>query len=263
MEVIIKSDYDAVCDEATSIIHAAWKKKPNLVLGLATGSTPLGVYTRLIELYKKSKMDFSQVQTFNLDEYLGLDEDHPRSYAYYMDTNLFSQINIPRRQIHRLSGRPKDIDAHCHDYEHRIREVGGIDIQILGIGRNGHIGFNEPTSSLSSRTRVKTLMKETVEDNARCFAEGEVVPRFVLTMGIGTLMEAKQIVLMSYGVKKQEAIRATVEGPVTATVPGSALQLHPDVRLIVDEESSGLLSKREYYRYVYENKERVKDYIRQ
>lgn len=261
MEVIIKSNYEAICDEATSIIHEAWKKKPDLILGLATGSTPLGVYARLIELYRKSKMDFSKMQTFNLDEYLGLKEDHPRSYAFYMDSRFFSHINMPRRQIHRLSGKPKDIEAHCLDYENLIKEVGGIDIQILGIGRNGHIGFNEPTSSLSSRTRVKTLMKETVEDNARCFDEGEMVPRFVLTMGIGTLMEARQIVLMSSGVKKQEAIRLTVEGPVTATVPGSALQLHPDVKLIVDEESSALLSKREYYRYVYENKERVRDFI--
>ncbi len=261
MEVIIKSNYDAICDEATSILHEAWKKKPGLVLGLATGSTPLGVYSRLIKLFRQGKMDFSQIQTFNLDEYLGLEEDHPRSYAFYMDSNFFSHINIPRENIHRLSGRPKEIEAHCHDYEKLIRKVGGIDIQILGIGRNGHIGFNEPTSSLSSRTRVKTLMKETVEDNARCFAEDEMVPRFVLTMGIGTLMEAKHIVLMSSGIKKQEAIRLTVEGPVTASVPGSVLQLHPDVKLIVDEESSGLLSKREYYRYVYANKEHVRDFL--
>jgi glucosamine-6-phosphate deaminase len=261
MEVIIKPDYDAICDEAASIIYEGWMKKNDCVLGLATGSTPLGVYSRLIELYRSGRMDFFRIRTFNLDEYLGLEEDHPQSYAFYMDTHLFSHVNIKRENIHRLKGRPRDIEAHCREYEKAIRDVGGIDIQLLGIGRNGHIGFNEPTSSLASRTRVKTLARETVEDNAGNFAEGGVVPRFVLTMGIGTLMEARLIVLNSSGKKKQEAIRATVEGPVTALVPGSVLQLHPDVKLILDEESSALLSQREYYTYVYRNKGRVNDFL--
>jgi glucosamine-6-phosphate deaminase len=263
MEVIIKPDYDSICDEAASIIHEGWKKKNNLVLGLATGSTPLGVYARLIKFHRAGTMDFSRVITFNLDEYLGLAENHPQSYACYMDTHLFSHVNIKRENIHRLNGRPGDIEAHCREYEEAIRSAGGIDIQLLGIGRNGHIGFNEPTSSLASRTRVKTLARETVEDNAANFAHGEVVPRFVLTMGIGTLMEARLIVLNSSGAKKQGAIRATVEGPVTSLVPGSALQLHPDVKLILDEESSKLLSRREYYTYVYENKGRVRDFLAQ
>ncbi|MDQ7823295.1 MAG: glucosamine-6-phosphate deaminase [Candidatus Eremiobacteraeota bacterium] len=261
MEVIIKADYDAICDEAAGIVLEEWKKKPGLVLGCATGSTPLGVYGRLIEFYRKGEMDFSHVRTFNLDEYIGLEESHPQSYAFYMDTNLFSQVNIKRENIHRLKGKPRDIDGHCREYEEAIRRAGGIDVQLLGIGRNGHVGFNEPTSSLRSRTRVKTLTEATVQDNARCFLEGEMVPRFVLTMGIGTLMEARLIVLMSSGVKKQDAIRATVEGPVTASVPGSVLQLHPSVKLIVDEESSALLAQKEYYRYVYEHKGRVGEYL--
>ena len=261
MEVIIKGDYDAICDEVTALIFGAWKKKPDLVLGLATGNSPLGVYRRLIELNHRHEMDFSQVRTFNLDEYLGLQEDHPQSYAYYMDNNLFSHINIRRENVHRLKGKPKDIDAHCLEYENAIREAGGIDIQLLGIGRNGHIGFNEPCSSLSSRTRVKTLTRETVEDNAPLFGREEQIPRFVLTMGIGTLMEAREIVLMASGLKKRDAIHLMVEGPVTALVPASALQLHPFVKIVVDEESSGLLSQREYYKYVYENKGRVTDFL--
>lgn len=261
MEIIIKPDYDSICDEAASIIFNEWKRKNDLVLGLATGSTPLGVYSRLIELYKNKKMDFSKIRTFNLDEYLGLEENHPMSYAYYMDNHLFSHVNIRRENIRRLSGKPKNIEIHCNEYEEAIKNSGGIDVQLLGIGRNGHIGFNEPTSSLVSRTRVKTLAHETVEDNARCFAEGETVPRFVLTMGIGTLMEARLIILNSSGKSKQDAIRATVEGPVTSMVPGSALQLHPNVKLILDEDSSSLLSKKDYYRYVYENKGRVNDFL--
>jgi glucosamine-6-phosphate deaminase len=261
MEIIIKSDYETICDEAVSAIHRALKKKKNLVLGMATGNTPLGVYRRLIELYKKGEMDFSEVRTFNLDEYLGLREDHPRSYAWYMDTNLFNHINIKRENVHRLKGKPADIETHCQEYEDQIKEVGGIDIQLLGIGRNGHIGFNEPTSSLSSRTRVKTLTPQTVDDNKSCFGEGEIVPRFVLTMGIGTVMEAKQIMLLASGESKSQAILITVEGPVTASVPASVLQLHPSVKLIVDDDSARLLAEKEYYRYVYKNKGNVNDFI--
>lgn len=181
MEVIIKANYDEVCQEAAQIIIEQWKKKKDLALGLATGSTSLGVYARLIAAYKNKEIEFSKVRTFNLDEYLGLTEDNPQSYAHFMDKNLFGHINIKRTNIHRLKGKPRDIEEHCRDYEEAIRRAGGIDVQLLGIGRNGHIGFNEPCSSLSSRTRAKTLTRETVADNARFFAKEEVVPRFVLT----------------------------------------------------------------------------------
>jgi glucosamine-6-phosphate deaminase len=261
MEVIIKSDYESICEEACSIIQEEWEKKRDLVLGLATGDTPLGVYRRLILKYQKGEMDFSEIRTFNLDEYLGLEENNPRSYACYMDHNLFSHINVRKENIHRLKGNPHDIDEHCRSYEEAMRSCGGIDIQLLGIGRNGHIGFNEPCSSLSSRTRVKTLTKETIDDNTRTFPPGERVPHFVLTMGIGTVMEARLILLLASGTAKSRALYLTVEGPVTASVPGSILQLHPNVKLIVDEESSSLLTRRDYYKFVYENKWRVRDFI--
>ncbi len=261
MEIIIKQDYEQICEEAIKIIHQAWKKKNNLVLGLPTGKTPLGVYRRLIELNKKEEIDFSQVITFSLDEYLGLEENHPQSFAYYMEKNLFQHININKENIYRLSGNPENIDEHCKAYEEKINSFGGIDLQILGIGRNGHIGFNEPSSSLSSRTRVKTLTLETIEANSRLFQDEKEVPRFCLTLGIGTIMEAKMIVLLALGKNKGEAIFKCVEGPITASVPASILQLHPQAKIIIDQEAASLLSRKDYYQWVYKNKERVDDFI--
>lgn len=262
MEVIIATDYEKICEAASSIIHQAWKKKNNLVLGLATGSSPLGVYKKLRELYNRGEIDFSQVIAFTLDEYLGLEETHPQSFAYYMRRNFYEHINIKKGNIFRLEGKPENIETLCQEYEERIQSFGGIDIQILGIGRNGHIGFNEPSSSLSSRTRVKTLSQETVKDNARFFKRGEDVPRFCLTMGIGTVMEAKMIILLASGKNKSEAISKSIEGPVTASVPASILQLHPQAKIIVDEDASSFLTRIEYYKWVYKNKERVKDFLK-
>jgi len=261
VDVIIKADYEEVCREATRIILEEWHKKPDLVLGLATGSTSLGVYARLIEAYQDKAIDFSRVRTFNLDEYLGLDEAHPHSYAHFMDQNLFAHINIDRANVHRLQGKPCDVEAHCADYEAQIKQAGGIDIQLLGIGRNGHIGFNEPGSSLTSRTRAMTLTRETVSDNARFAGPGESVPRFVLTMGIGTIMEARLILLLAYGSNKSDAILRAVEGPVTASLPGSALQLHPRTTIIADEDAARLLSRKEYYRWAYENRDRMTEFL--
>ncbi len=262
MDVIIMANYDEVCREAARLIVEEWKVKHDLVLGLATGSTSLGVYARLIEAYKNGEIDFSDVRTFNLDEYLGLPEDHPHSYAYFMDQNFFRQINARRSNIHRLPGKPRDIAAACKHYEDEIRRAGGIDVQILGIGRNGHIGFNEPGSSLSSRTRAMTLTRETVADNARFFSKGESVPRFVLTLGVGTIMDARRVLLLAYGTNKSEAIFRSVEGPVTSTVPASALQLHPQTTLIVDEDAARHLTKAEYYRWVYQNRDKLMDYLK-
>jgi len=234
MEVIIKSNYDEICQEAARIILEEWQKKRNLALGLATGATPLGVYKKIIELHQKGEIDFTEVVTFSLDEYLGLEKDHSQSFAFYMEENLFKHINIRKDNT----------------------------VQILGIGRNGHIGFNEPGSSLSSRTRVKTLVEETVKDNARFFKSEEEVPRFCLTMGIGTVMEAKMIILLASGKNKSDAIFKSVEGPVTASIPASVLQLHPRVKILVDEEAGSLLSRRDYYKWVFKNKDRVKDYLK-
>jgi glucosamine-6-phosphate deaminase len=254
MDVIIKKNYEEICDEAVQIIHESWEKKKNLVLGFATGRTPLGVYQRLIELNKKEEMDFLRIITFNLDEYLGLDESHPQSFAYYMDKNLLRHVNIRRENIFRLNGKPHDIEKHCQEYEEKIRAVGGIDLQLLGVGRNGHIGFNEPGSSLTSRTRVKALTQNTIEANASLFKRKEAVPRHCLTIGIGTILDAKQILLLASGKEKCYAIKGCVEGPITASVPASALQLHPQTKIIVDEEAAWLLDRKDYYKWDYENK---------
>lgn len=262
MEIIIKENYDQICEEAVKIIHQKWQKKKNLVLGLPTGKTPLGVYSKLIELYQTGAMDFSLVVTFNLDEYLGLDADHPQSFAYYMEKNFFHGVNIRRENTFRLEGKPENIEQHCQEYEEKIRAAGGIDIQLLGIGINGHIGFNEPSSSLASRTRVKTLTRETIEANAPFFEKKEDIPRFCLTMGIGTIMEAKMILLLASGKEKNEAIARTIEGPLTASVPASILQLHPEAKIIIDEEAASLLERKDYYRWVYEHKEKVNAYLK-
>jgi len=261
MEVIITSSYDEICEKAARIIQQEWQKKNNLVLGLATGETPLGVYKKIIEMNQRKEIDFSSIIAFSLDEYLGLEEDHPQSFASYMKENFLKHINIKMENIFRLEGKPPDIETHCQEYEEKIKSYGGIDIQILGIGRNGHIGFNEPGSSLSSRTRVKTLAEETIRDNARFFTDEQEVPRFCLTMGIGTVMEAKIIILLASGKGKSDAIKSCVEGAVTASVPASALQLHPRVKILVDEEAGSLLTQKKYYKWVFKNKGRVKDYL--
>ncbi len=257
MEIIIKPDYQAVCEEASAIILRAWKKKPNLVLGLATGKTPLGLYERLISLHKSGQMDFAEVITFNLDEYFGLGESHPQSFAHYMDSHLFKHINMRPENIHRLHSRPEDIEEHCRAYERKIRSVGGIDIQILGIGKNGHIGFNEPSSSLTSRTRLKALTRETVEAAASLFENQEEVPRFCLTMGIGTILESKTILLLASGEDKADIIARAIEGPLTAFVPASVLQLHPQAKCILDEQAASRLVLKDYYRWAYETKSSI------
>ncbi len=257
MEVIIKPDYDRVCAEAAVLIRDAWKRKPNLVLGLATGKTPLGLYRELIELHIKGKMDFSSVSAFNLDEYLGLGETHPQSFAHYMDEHFLRHVNIREENIHHLDGRPGDIEEHCRAYEEKIRSSGGIDVQILGIGKNGHIAFNEPGSALSSRTRLKILTRETVEANRSFFEREQDVPRFCLTMGIGTILETKMVLLLASGADKAEIVARAVEGPVTASMPASALQLHPRAKFVIDEAAASALANGPYYRWAYENKDRA------
>ncbi len=262
MEIIIKNDYDEICSEVSQIIIQEWQRKNNMVLGLATGRTPLGVYAKLIDSNKKGEIDFSSIKAFSLDEYLGLNEDHPQSFAYYMNKNLYSQINIKKENIHGLYGLLEDIDEQCRQYEILIESVGGIDVQILGIGSNGHIGFNEPSSSLASRTRVKTLTEETIEVNKRFFEGKDKMPCYCLTMGIGTIMEAKTILLLAFGNNKEDAVAKSVEGPVTAMVPASALQLHPNVKIILDEAAASRLTRKDYYRWVYNNKKGVEKYAK-
>ncbi len=250
MEVIIQPDVTAASQLAARMVARQLREKPNSVLGLPTGSTPLLLYRELVAL----KLDWRRVTTFNLDEYVGLGPDHPQSYARFMWENLFRQVNILRKNVHIPDGLAKDIPKFCTRYERQIRQVGGIDLQVLGIGTDGHIGFNEPSSSLASRTRIKTLTAETRRDNARFFGREEDVPHHVITMGIGTIMEARQVLLLAFGENKAAAVAAAVEGPITAMCPASILQMHPVAKIVVDEAAAGRLQKTDYYRWVFAQK---------
>lgn len=248
MRVIVELNRDKVAVRAAEFVARLIRRNPRCVLGLATGSTPLGMYRELIRMHVEEGLDFSRVITFNLDEYVGLGPNHSQSYRHFMQTNLFDHINVDVRNTNVPDGRALDFEAYCEQYEKMIVEAGGIDLQVLGIGGDGHIAFNEPGSSLGSRTRLKTLTEETVRDNARFFTSAEEVPRLAITMGVGTILESRQCLLLACGESKTRAIRDTIEGPVTAQVTASALQLHRDVIAVVDEEAARLLERREYYR---------------
>lgn len=253
MLVILKRDNEEVNEQAAQLIAGAIKKNPALTLGLATGGTMVGLYKNLVRLHQVGSLDFSQVTTFNLDEYLGLSSAHPQSFHYFMQENFFRHVNVPPRNIHIPDGSIRgDYDAYCASYEQSIRAAGGIDLQLLGIGRNGHIGFNEPTSSLASRTRLKVLSRETLDDNAKSFAPGEEGPRCAITMGIGTILEARKILLLATGAPKATAIAKSIEGPITCAVSASALQMHPDVTFLLDDPAAAQLTQRDYYNRVME-----------
>ena len=254
MEIIIKDTYEEMSRAAALEVARTLNAKPNAVLGLATGSTPLGLYKELVRMHKDDGLDFSQVTTFNLDEYVGLKQNHEQSYHYFMHENLFKHINIPRESIHIPSGTTDNYQAFCSWYEQRIRECGGIDLQVLGIGSDGHIAFNEPTSSLGSRTRIKTLAKQTIDDNARFFTKpGEKVPIYAITMGVGTILEARRIMLLANKESKAGAVAAAIEGPVTSMITASALQLHQDVLFFLDRAAAGSLTMIEYYDWIQSN----------
>jgi glucosamine-6-phosphate deaminase len=250
MRVIVEKDKDGVSRRAAQFVANLVRRRPTCVLGLATGSTPLGLYAELIRMHREEGLDFSRVVTFNLDEYVGLSGSHPQSYRHFMQQSLFDHINIDPRDTHVPDGRALDFENYCEQYERMIAEEGGIDLQVLGIGSDGHIAFNEPGSSLGSRTRLKTLTEETVRDNARFFGSENEVPRLAITMGVGTILESRQCLLLAAGDSKARAIRDTIEGPITAQVTASALQLHRDVIAVLDEEAARLLERRDYYREV-------------
>ena len=249
MRVILCDSPERSADLVAGRILAALRQKPELVLGLATGSTPIGVYQRLVDA-KRQGADFSRVRTFNLDEYLGLPADHPQSYRFFMRTHLFDELGVPEDNIHFPPTEGKDLVRRCAAFEQAIVDAGGIDIQLLGIGRNGHIGFNEPTSSLASRTRLKTLTERTLRDNARFYGPGERQPDVAATMGIATILEARSILLQSFGKAKAKAVHAAVEGPISSFWPASILQHHADTTFFVDEGAASLLTMRDYYRRV-------------
>ena len=247
MRVIIQPDAETAGRRAARFVADLVRRKPDCVLGLATGSTPLGVYRELIRLHRDERLDFSRVTTFNLDEYVGLGSTHPQSYRFFMQQNLFDHLNIRPERTNVPDGRALDFELHCRQYEQKIKDAGGIDLQVLGLGSDGHIAFNEPGSSLGSRTRLKTLASETIRDNARFFGGEDKVPRLAITMGVGTILESRRCLLLAFGAHKAEAMRATVEGPITAQVTASALQLHREVVGVFDEPAAGLLARRSYY----------------
>ena len=254
MEVMIEPFYEQMSRAAAQEVVNIVNTKPNAVLGMATGSTPLGLYQELVRLHKEESLDFSQVTTFNLDEYVGLPVDHMQSYHFFMYENFFKHVNISQQNIYIPSGTTSNYQAFCQWYEQRILDCGGIDLQILGIGSDGHIAFNEPTSSLSSRTRLKTLTKPTIDDNARFFEKREDVPVYAITMGVGTILEAKKIILLANGKNKADAIANAIEGPVTSMVTASALQLHSSTRVYLDGDAAGSLKMREYYEWIQTHK---------
>jgi glucosamine-6-phosphate deaminase len=254
MEVIICSSYDELSKRAADAVAAVIRKKPNAVIGLATGSSPLGLYRELIRMHKQEGLDFSRVTSFNLDEYVGLAPGHEQSYRRFMNKNLFEALNIDRARTHVPDGQARDYAAFCKAYEQKIAAAGGIDVQVLGIGSDGHVGFNEPGDSLASRTHTVTLNEQTILDNARFFARKEDVPIFACTMGVGTILDARTCVLVANGKGKVKAVAAMIEGPISSTCTASALQMHNDTQVFLDEDAAGGLKLADYYRWVQKNK---------
>ena len=232
MKIIKTADYASMSKKAATLIAAQIIRDPKSVLGLATGSTPVGAYTEMIALCKQGVIDFAGVTTVNLDEYYGLPGEHPQSYACFMREKLFGHVNITAGSTHLPNGMAADPDKECHRYEQLIDRLGGIDLQLLGIGRNGHIGFNEPGENFPPRTHLADLTEDTLAANSRFFGPGEKVPTQALSMGIGTIMRARSILLIAGGPDKAWALDAAINGPVTPQVPASVLQFHPDVTVI-------------------------------
>lgn len=249
MDVVIRPTTDEACQLTARLLTDSIAAKPESVIGLATGRTMERVYAMAAE----TGVDWSDVTTFNLDEYIGLSPDDPHSYRHYMEEHLFSKVNVKRENTHLPNGAAPDIDAECIAYEARITACGGIDFQLLGIGRSGHIGFNEPLSALRSRTRAKALTPETIAQNAPLFPKPEDVPRRAITMGVGTILDAQRCVLLATGEEKAEIIARAVEGPVSAMISASAMQLHPRCTVILDEDAAAKLEQADYYRWTFEN----------
>jgi glucosamine-6-phosphate deaminase len=252
MEVIIRPTAEDAARLVAQLIAHEMRADPTLVLGLATGRTMERVYRLLVEMHEAGELDFSSCQTFNLDEYVGLSPTDPHSYRHYMDEHLFNRVNIDRRRTHLPHGLAADLDAECRNYERRIREAGGIGLQLLGLGRSGHIGFNEPLSALRSRTRVKALTQTTIQQNAAQFGGAYLVPQRAITMGVGTILDARRVLLLATGAHKAQIVAATVEGPITAMISATALQLHERCTVIVDEAAAVELKGSDYYRWIFD-----------
>jgi len=260
MEVIIQPNKEAAAALVARVIAHDLRANPHLVLGLATGLTMERVYKQLVTMHREQHLDFSLCSTFNLDEYVGLMPTDPNSYRHYMDERLFRNVNIDPRNTHLPNGLAEDLDAECRRYEALIHRFGGIDLQLVGIGKAGHIGFNEPLSALRSRTRVKALTPTTLKQNAPSFGGEAKVPRRAITMGVGTIIEARRCLLLATGDSKASVVAKAVEGPISSMVTASALQLHPRFTVVVDEEAAAELQEKEYYRWIFANEPEWQDY---
>jgi glucosamine-6-phosphate deaminase len=253
MEVVIRPNADAAADLVARIIARELRNNPGLVLGLATGKTMESVYSRLAQMHREEGLDFSQCSTFNLDEYVGLSASNPNSYRHYMNHHLFARVNIDLRNTHLPDGMATDLVAECANYERSIAAHGGIDLQLLGIGQNGHLGFNEPLSAFRSRTKVKALSPVTRAQNAPLFPKPELVPQRAITMGVGSILDCRRCVLLATGEEKAAIIAKAVEGPITSMISATALQLHPECSLVLDEAAGSKLEESAYYRWAFEN----------
>ncbi|WP_026530911.1 glucosamine-6-phosphate deaminase [Haematomicrobium sanguinis] len=254
MEVIILRDREEIGDRVAQAVQELVNRKPDAVLGLATGSSPLPTYDALASRYRDGLVDFSRVRAFALDEYVGLPSDHPESYREVIRREFTSKVNVLPENVHTPDGMATDIPAACAAYEEAMTAAGGVDFQILGVGTTGHIGFNEPTSSLASRTRIKTLTEQTRRDNARFFESIDQVPHHVITQGLGTIMDARHVTLIATGANKAEAVHNMIEGPVAAMCPASILQMHPHATIMLDQAAASALQLADYYRHTYDNK---------
>ncbi len=243
MQIYATENYEEMSRKAAGIIASQVILNPRAVLGLATGSTPLGTYSHLIKKYQERELDFSQIHTVNLDEYMGLSKDNEQSYAYFMNKNFFSHINIRKENTHIPNGLEENMEYECDRYNNVIKSLGGIDMQLLGIGGNGHIGFNEPGPAFEKETHCVELAEETIKANSRFFKNISEVPRYAYTTGIKNIMEAKNILLIASGSSKAQAVYKAVCGPITPAVPASILQLHPNVYVVGDKEALSLLPK--------------------
>jgi glucosamine-6-phosphate deaminase len=253
MEIIIQPTARDAATLAAHLIADRLRAKPNLVLGCATGRTMESIYELLVRFHQKEGLDFSQCRTFNLDEYVGLSPEDERSYHYYMRQHLFDKVNISPENTHLPNGVAPDLKAEARRYETAIAEAGGIDLQLLGLGETGHIGFNEPLSALMSRTRDKALAPLTLQQNAQFFGGAAKVPKQALTMGVGTILEAREILMVVTGQKKASILAKATEGPITAMISATALQLHGRCKVVVDEDAATELQGKEYYRWIFEN----------
>jgi glucosamine-6-phosphate deaminase len=261
MEVIIRPTAEAAAELVAALVAHELRAKPDLVLGLATGRTMERVYAELVKRHRTDGLDFSRCETFNLDEYIGLPASDPHSYRHYMDEHLFNQVNVIRAQTHLPNGVAPDLRAESNRYEGLIKEAGGIDLQLLGLGEAGHIGFNEPLSALRSRTREKALTPTTRKQNAAVFGgQLSAVPKRAITMGVGTILESKRCLLLATGKAKAAILAKAVEGPITSMITASALQLHARCTVIVDEAAAGRLKGKKYYRWIFENEPEWAEY---